>query len=176
MSAIPSNAVQANPYGAPRAAVDDAKEEYQPVRIFAVSGRIGRARYITYTVGLSFLIMFLIGVLGALLGPAGPVVMAIGWIAVIVISYMLTVQRCHDFDTTGWLALVGLIPLVNLIFWFIPGSDARNRFGAKTPPNSVGVLIAVWILPVLFVVGIVAAISIPAYQQYVQKAKQQQVK
>jgi uncharacterized membrane protein YhaH (DUF805 family) len=175
MSAIPSS-VQANPYGAPRAAVDDSPEEYQPVRIFAVSGRIGRARYITYTVGVSFLIMFLAGVLGALLGPVGQALIVVGWIGVVVISYMLTVQRCHDFNTTGWLALVGLIPLVNLIFWFIPGTDGRNRFGAKTPPNSVGVLIAVWILPVLFVVGIVAAISIPAYQQYVERAKTKQVK
>ena len=176
MSAIPSNAVQANPYGAPRAAVDDAKEEYQAVRIFAVSGRIGRARYIAYTVGIPLIIMFIAGMLGAFLGSVGAVLIAIGWIAVIVVSFMLTVQRCHDFDTTGWLALVGMIPLVNLIFWFIPGSDGRNRFGAKTPPNSTGVLIAVWILPVLFIVGIVAAISIPAYQQYVTKAKQQQVK
>jgi uncharacterized membrane protein YhaH (DUF805 family) len=176
MSAVPSNAVQANPYGAPRAAVDDAKEEYQPVRIFAVSGRIGRARYITYSVGVSFLIMFIAGLLAALLGPVGTALSVIAWIGVVVVSIMLTVQRCHDFDTTGWLALLALIPLANLIFWFIPGTDGRNRFGAKTPPNSVGVLIAVWILPVLFVVGIVAAVSIPAYQQYVMKAKQQQVK
>ena len=126
MSAIPSNAVQANPYGAPRAAVDDAHEKFQPVRIFAVSGRIGRARYITYTMGLSLLISFIAGMLGALLGPIGAALIAVGWVAIIVISVMLTIQRCHDFDTTGWLALLAVIPLVNLIFWFIPGSDGDN--------------------------------------------------
>jgi uncharacterized membrane protein YhaH (DUF805 family) len=174
--ATPSNAVQANPYGAPRATVDDSREEFQPVRIFAVSGRIGRARYIAYTVALPLIVMFIAGLLGGFLGPVGVVAIAVGWIAVLAISIMLTVQRCHDFDTTGWLALLGLIPLVNLIFWFIPGSDSRNRFGAPTPPNSTGVLIAVWILPALFLVGIIAAISIPAYQQYVERAAQKQAK
>jgi Tfp pilus assembly major pilin PilA len=36
------------------------------------------------------------------------------------------------------------------------------------------VLIAVWILPVLFVGGIVAAIALPAYQDYVKRAQAKQ--
>jgi len=165
-------AISQNPYGAPRAAVAD-KEAFQPVKIFSVSGRIGRARYIGYTMGLSFLIMLLGGLAGALLGPLGNVAVVVAWLAVLVLSMMLTVQRCHDFDTTGWLSLLALIPLVNLIFWFIPGTDGRNRFGAKTPPNSVGVVIAMCVVPVVFVVGILAAVSIPAYQDYVKRAQQQ---
>ena len=38
--------VMKNPYGAPRAMVGDAAEQFQPVKLFAVSGRIGRARYV----------------------------------------------------------------------------------------------------------------------------------
>ena len=167
-------AVQQNPYGAPRAAVDDAPEQYQPVRVFAVSGRIGRARFILYTMGLPLLIMFVVGLVGALLGPAGVALMAIGWVAVVVLSLMLSVQRCHDFNATGWLAIAFLIPLVNLIFWFMPGTDGPNRFGAKTSPNSTGVLIGVWIVPAIFVIGIIAAVSIPAYQGYVKRAQTQQ--
>jgi uncharacterized membrane protein YhaH (DUF805 family) len=87
---------------------------------------------------------------------------------------MLTIQRCHDFNTSGWLALLMVVPLANLIFFFIPGSDGPNRFGAPTPPNSVGVLIAAWLIPVFFVVGILAAITIPAYQDYAKRAGQAQ--
>ena len=36
--------VMQNPYGAPRAMVGDRAEEFQPVKLLAVSGRIGRAR------------------------------------------------------------------------------------------------------------------------------------
>ncbi len=61
---------------------------------------------------------------------------------------------------------------MNLIFWFIPGTDGPNRFGAKTPPNSVLVLIVVWLFPALFIGGIVAAVAIPAYSDYVKRAQQ----
>jgi hypothetical protein len=57
-----------------------------------------------------------------------------------------------------------------MLFWFVPGTDGPNRFGAKTPPNSVGVLIGVWIVPAIFVLGVMAAIALPAYQDYVKRA------
>jgi len=161
-----------NPYVAPRSAVADSQEEFQPVRVLAVSGRIGRARYIAYSLGLSMLIMIVAGGLGAFMGDLGAILNLLGWAAVVVISIMLSVQRCHDFNTTGWLSILALIPLVNLIFWFIPGTDGPNRFGAPTPPNSIPVLIVVWIFPVLFFTGIIAAVSIPAYQDYVKRSQQ----
>lgn len=166
------NAVQPNPYSAPRAALDDAREEYQPVRVFSVSGRIGRVRYIVYSMGLTLIIMFLAGVLGAFLGPAAGAVVVVAWIAVVAISLMLSIQRSHDFNMTGWFSILALVPLVNVIFWFIPGTDGANRFGAKTPPNSTGVLIAVWLVPAIFIGGIIAAIAIPAYVDYSKRAEQ----
>lgn len=158
-----------NPYAAPKAAVDDAADETQPVRIFAVSGRIGRVRYINNLVGLYILFGIVTGALTAL---AGPLAQAL-WIGYMVLAFMLTIQRCHDFDTSGWLSLLSLVPLANLVFWFIPGSGGRNRYGAPTPPNSVFSLILVWIVPLL-IVGILAAVAIPAYQTYVKRAEQAQ--
>src|SRR5688572_486262 len=166
--------VMQNPYGAPRAAVGDAAEQFQPVRIFAVSGRIGRARYVVYSIVLTMLIMFVAGLASAFLGPAGIAVIVVGYIAMIVLSIMLTIQRSHDFNMSGWFSLLALVPLVNVIFWFIPGTDGPNRFGAKTPPNSVPVLVGLWIVPLVFVGGIIAAVSIPAYQDYVKRAQTQQ--
>lgn len=163
---------QHNPYVAPRAAVADAAEEFQPVRVFAVAGRVGRVRYILYTMGLPMVVMFFIGLLSGFIGAAGIALIIAGWVAVVVLSIMLTIQRSHDFNMTGWFALLGLVPLVNLAFWFIPGTDGANRYGAKTPPNGIGVLIGVWIVPALFIGGILAAIAIPAYQDYAKRAEQ----
>ncbi len=157
-----------NPYAAPRAALDVAAEETQPVRLFAVSGRIGRVRYIAYLMGLYVLFAILTFAAAALAGPLATVL----WVAYVALAFMLTIQRCHDFNTTGWLALVSLLPLVNLIFWFIPGTDGRNRWGPPTPANSTLSVVLVWILPLLALVGIVAAIALPAYQQYVKRAQQ----
>jgi hypothetical protein len=98
--------------------------------------------------------------------------MVVGWVAMVVISIMLTIQRSHDFNMSGWFALLWLVPLANFAFWFVPGTDGENRYGAKTPPNGIAVLIGAWLLPILFVGGIVAAISLPAYQDYVKRAEQ----
>ncbi len=157
-----------NPYAAPRAAVGDAAEETQPVRIFSVSGRVGRVRYIGYLIGL----YILFGVLAFLVALVAAPLAIVVWLAYMVLAFMLTIQRCHDFNTTGWLSLVSLIPLVNFIFWFIPGTEGTNRYGPRTPPNSTLTIVLVWILPAIAIIGIVAAIAIPAYQSYVKRAQQ----
>src|SRR3954463_16138646 len=134
-----------NPYAKPNAAVTEAAEDYQEVKVFATSGRIGRVRYIAYGMGIYFLFAMIGAGLAAILGAFGGV---IAWVAIMVVGFMLTIQRCHEFNTTGWLSILMLVPLVNLIFWFIPGTDGANDYGSKTPPNSTGVIVAALIIPI----------------------------
>ena len=85
---------------------------------------------------------------------------------------MLMIQRSHDFNTSGWLSILILVPLINFVFLFIPGPNGTNRWGSKTPPNSTAVVIGAWICALIIPLsGIVAAIAIPAYQQYGERAK-----
>src|SRR3954470_19881804 len=167
--------VMHNPYGAPRAMVGD-REEFQPVKLFAVSGRIGRARYIVYSMLVSFVLVLPAMALVALSPGPGLAVLAIAYVATFVMSIMLTIQRSHDFNMTGWFSLLVFVPFANLLFWFVPGTDGANRFGAKTQPNSTRVTVALWIVPVVFVIGIVAAVSIPAYQDYAQRSAVQKMR
>ncbi|NNF95929.1 MAG: DUF805 domain-containing protein, partial [Halobacteria archaeon] len=102
------------------------------------------------------------------------------YIAMIVISVMLAVQRLHDLDKTGWLYLLILVPILNLIFalymLFAPGSAGANRYGSPPPPNSTGVKVAAWLLIIVFFGGgILAAIAIPAYNGYVQQSQETQL-
>lgn len=158
-----------NPYQAPTAAVADASDATQPVRLFSTAGRIGRARYIAYGLGLYLFSVFL-GVAGArLFGEVGAVLATVAGVAMALLGVMLTIQRCHDFNVTGWLALLIVVPLANLVFLFIPGTDGPNRFGAPTPPNSVGVLVVAWLIPGIAIAGMIAAIALPAYQAYLQR-------
>ena len=92
----------------------------------------------------------------------------------LVVGVMLTIQRCHDFDVSGWLSLLLIVPVAPLLFWIIPGTKGANRFGGPTPPNSTGVVVLALILPILFFVGIIAAIALPAYQSYVERARMAQ--
>jgi uncharacterized membrane protein YhaH (DUF805 family) len=170
----------ANPYRAPAAAVADAAEQYQPVNIYSAAGRIGRARYIAYTLGISILFGVVVAAVAGGLGAAGfgavaAIATIVLYLGLIVWMFLLTIQRAHDFNTTGWLSILMLVPLVNLIFWFIPGTDGENRFGGQTPPNGVLVLIAAWLVPVLFIGGIAAAVALPAYSDYVKRAQERQL-
>ncbi|HEX7054969.1 MAG TPA: DUF805 domain-containing protein [Burkholderiales bacterium] len=157
----------ANPYAAPKAAVDDADDAPQPVKVFAVSGRIGRVRYINNLIGFYILFALVVGALSFVVGPLAQLL----WLGYMVLAFMLTIQRCHDFNTTGWLSILSLVPLVNLMFWFIPGSDGRNRYGPPTPPNGIVSVVLVWFVPILMV-AVLAAAAIPAYQTYVKRAQQ----
>jgi uncharacterized membrane protein YhaH (DUF805 family) len=164
----------ANPYRTPAAAVADGAAEFQDVRLFAVSGRIGRVRYIGYTIGVWLLGAMLAGALGAL-GKFGALLGMLVWVGMLALMFTLTIQRAHDFNTTGWLSLLALIPLVNFIFWFIPGTDGDNDYGAPTTPNSTLTIVLVLVAPLL-IISILAAIALPAYNDYVKRAKAMQMK
>jgi|GraSoiStandDraft_4_1057263.scaffolds.fasta_scaffold178039_2 uncharacterized membrane protein YhaH (DUF805 family) len=165
-----------NPYAAPRTNVarrDDSTEDFGEIKIWTSEGRIGRVRYIGYTFGMTMLIAILVGLAAALLGTASPTVAfgvgAVGYLAIIVVQILLTIQRSHDMNVTGWLCLISLIPLAALVFWFVPGTRGENNYGKQPPPNTAGAVALAFIVPVIVIVGIVAAVAIPAYQQYAQQ-------
>ena len=70
---------------------------------------------------------------------------------------------------TGWLSLISLIPLGVLVFWFVPGTPGENDYGKRPPPNTTGAVVLACLLPFFVIVGIVAAVAIPAYQQYAEQ-------
>jgi uncharacterized membrane protein YhaH (DUF805 family) len=170
----------ANPYRTPGAQVaDQGTEELSQVKLLSIAGRIGRVRYIGYSVGIT-LVFYAFIALGAGLSAGagiellGGAIIVAAVIGMLIVAVMLTIQRCHDFDVSGWLSLLLIVPVAPLLFWIIPGTKGTNRFGAPTPPNSTGVVVLALILPILFFVGIIAAIALPAYQSYVERARMAQ--
>jgi uncharacterized membrane protein YhaH (DUF805 family) len=163
----------ANPYRAPAAAVADSTGDFQDVRLFAVSGRIGRLRYIGYTICVWLVGSMLAGVLAAL-GKFGLVLGVLAYLAMVVLMFTLTIQRTHDFNSTGWLSLLVLIPFAYFVFWFIPGTDGENDYGSPTPPNSALTVALVVLVPIVFI-AILSAIALPAYNDYVKRAKAAQM-
>lgn len=82
-----------------------------------------------------------------------------------------TIQRAHDLNTSGWLSLILLIPLAGFVFFIVPGSRGENRYGPRPPPSSNGVILLACTLPLLIVAGVLGAIAIPAYQDYVTRVQ-----
>ena len=172
-----------NPYSAPGADVATT-EQYGQVKVLSASGRLGRLRYLAYGIGIYFLASLLQGVVAAIVVPmgesAGMAILSVSVLVslfLVVFSFMLAIQRLHDMNASGWLALLMLVPVVNLImllvFLFAPGTQGENNYGAQPPPNGIGVVLTSLVLPVAFV-GVIAAIAIPAYQDYVQRAQEMQ--
>jgi uncharacterized membrane protein YhaH (DUF805 family)/Tfp pilus assembly major pilin PilA len=169
-----------NPYAAPQANValnESGVDEYGEVRVFSVSGRIGRVRYLAYSIGLSLLVFLGLGIIAAIAAAVmgdpsvAIVVVALGYFAAILIQFLPAIQRSHDMNVTGWLSLIVLVPFGTLVFLFAPGTRGENNYGLRPPPNGVGVILVACLLPLFFVGGILAAIAIPAYQDYTIRAQ-----
>jgi len=183
-----NNAVD-NPYETPDASggIDNA-QDYKP-RIFSTKGRIGRLRYLAYSMIYNIIILFLIGIASAILIPAASsaspegasalitIIVAIMYIPLIVTFFIVARRRLNDLNQSGWLSLIMIVPLLNvffglyLLFW--PGTNGTNEYGPAPQANTALEIIVGLIAPI-FIVGVLAAIAIPAYQDYVERAQQAQ--
>ena len=163
----------ATPYATPKAAVAEALPEFGELKAFTTDGRIGRLRYLAWSMVLMLACLPLFGIAGGFFAASeilGGLLMVVVGIAVAVVGIMFGVQRLHDIGWSGWLLLVTLVPIVggvfSLLMFIIPGSTAANRFGPPPPPNSRAVKILALLWVAIIVIGIVAAIALPAYMGY----------
>lgn len=173
-----SSAPAQSPYTPPQAQVGESLPEFGELKYFTAQGRIGRVRYLGWSMGLILALIPLFAVIAGLASIAAPVGMLLGvavCVGMVVASVFFGVQRLHDIGWSGWLWLVNFVPLVGSVFallmLLLPGTAGANRYGPPPPPNSRGVLLLAWgsvLLP--FLIGIGAAVSIPAYQDYVKRA------
>ncbi|HEU4777909.1 MAG TPA: DUF805 domain-containing protein [Telluria sp.] len=188
-----------NPYNAPTADLSQERagdETYEPL-IWSIHGRIGRLRYLAYGALLLVAVLVLTTTISTMLAVFGPIALMIAavlaYIPILAVGFTLAKRRLNDMNLSGWLSLLQLLPvactmiwprvamvqlwapLAGLVFWawliFWPGSKQENDFGLPPCRNSTGVVIGALILPAIFIIGIVAALSIPAYQSYMQRAR-----
>jgi len=177
-SYAPPSPDQDSPYAPPRAAVGEALPDFAPLKPFSFQGRIGRLRFLAWTMVLT-LVTLGIGIVLALFGLAllssdsnAGLILA-GLLAFILVaalgfvSIQFSVQRLHDIGWSGWLWLLNLVPFIGSFFPFVmmvvPGNSTANRYGAPPPPNSnaVKVLSALWLvfIAMLFIGGLAGGLT-----------------
>lgn len=173
-----------NPYESPKSnTLNSTSETYKP-KLLAVHGRIGRLRYLAYSMIALFIFVIGIGIPAAILipnftaGDSGGMLIGlvlITYIPLLVFSVLIAKRRFNDLNHSGWWQLliyipyIGLIPVLYMLLW--PGTKGSNSYGPEPEKNSGLLIVAGFILPI-FLVGILAAIAIPAYQDYVERAQQ----
>ncbi|SEK62389.1 Uncharacterized membrane protein YhaH, DUF805 family [Roseateles sp. YR242] len=165
-----------NQYAPPTAMVADVAAEHEgtsELNYFSANGRVGRLRYLAYVTGASLIHAVVAGLLtlvfrGSVLAI---VVNTALYLALFAFTIVTGIKRCHDMNISGWWSATFFIPLIGLAWIFWPGTQGPNRFGPPPPANTTGVRVLALVLPVIFVIGVLAAISIPAYMNYMKKAQ-----
>jgi uncharacterized membrane protein YhaH (DUF805 family) len=178
-----------SPYTPPRADLGATSTEFATLKPFSFDGRIGRLRYLAWTMVLTLILMAVCGVFavvalalidsdstaGLILGSLLALIVFVGFAFV---SIQINVQRLHDIGWSGWLWLINLVPFVGSIFPFVtmamPGDTGPNRYGPPPPPNSaaVKVLASLWLAFIaLMLVGVLAG-GISSLQEEYESAAQ----
>lgn len=102
-------------------------------RYATFSGRARRPEYWYFTLFCMVVSIVLSIVDGALFGQGISPLSSIFSLAVFLPGLAVLVRRLHDTDRTGWLALLGIVPLVGwivlIVFCCQRGTQGRNRFG-----------------------------------------------
>lgn len=143
----------------------------QPIRLWPADGRLGRARLVAYSTA-AYLALGLAAFAGMATGAAGVFVAMLLLLGALAFGVVLVVQRSHDLGLSGWWSIVYFVVPLAAFYWVLaPGTRGPNRFGAPPAPNSTGVIVVACLLPLVFVLGMVAAVALPAYQDYTVRAK-----
>ncbi|MDN3221871.1 DUF805 domain-containing protein [Pseudomonas nunensis] len=176
-----------SPYAPPRATVGEALPAFATLKPFSFEGRIGRLRFLAWTMALT-LVTLAVGSVLALFGLAligadstaglilGGLVAFILFVALGFVSIQFSVQRLHDCGWSGWLWLLNLVPFVGSFFPFVimvvPGNPTANQYGAPPPPNSTAVKVLAWLWVVFIALIFIGALAggITAIQQEYESA------
>lgn len=152
--------VATSPYAPPRSAVAQDWPDVGELKVFTVQGRIGRLRYLAWSMALLFVALIMFAVCMTLMSMSlitGGLFGAVACVAFLVVSIQIGAQRLHDAGWSAWLLLLNLVPFVGSVFPFlmmaVPGNAGPNQYGAPQPPNSKGVkfLAALWV-PALIII------------------------
>lgn len=150
---------------------------------YSVHGRFGRLSYLAWLFITSVLyscalvVVTLLGLItvatyngeavgiqdyiGTGLGVITLIALIIVIIGAAVLSIIVSIRRLHDLNKSGWLCLLFLLPIVNIIFGFYlmlaPGTQATNNYGpvriTEQTEKLIGILYCIF-LATIFVLYI----------------------
>jgi uncharacterized membrane protein YhaH (DUF805 family) len=141
-----------------------------PLSAFSLRRRMARVEFIAHTVSAALVAIVLLSALAsfiALFLPGlAPTLFPLAFSLVLYVVVPLTimlfaVRRLHDTGKPGWLVLLLLVPVVNILIMTLlaawPGSAEANAFGAARPAPSTAALTAAVALPLLLLAAFFAS-------------------
>lgn len=112
-------------------------------KLFSAGGRIGRLEYFLTIVGIWGVLIIIWAITAFLDAPALLLLLIlVAWLVATVVSVFAGIKRLHDFDQSGWLILLNLIPFVGfillLVLLFKGSSPGLNQYGYADSGSVMG--------------------------------------
>lgn len=161
-------------------------EGFSNRRFFDWHGRVSRVQFLAYSTFNALIALMLVALLFVMIGGFQGMVNAsseqlpmsllgAGSVGVAVLLYLqlaVSKRRFNDLNKTGWLALLMLVPGVNVLVYLyllaVEGTAGANYYGLPARPASQLKTVLMVLIPLLVMslIGLLTQVVVPSYQSY----------
>ena len=161
-------------------------EGFNNRRFFDWHGRVSRVQFLAYSTFNALIALMLVALLFVMIGGFQGIVNAsseqlpmsllgassVGVAVLFYLQLAVSKRRFNDLNKTGWLALLMLVPGVNILVYLyllaVEGTADANYYGLPARPATQLKTVLMILIPLLVMslIGLLTQIVVPSYQSY----------
>lgn len=161
-------------------------EGFNNRRFFDWHGRVSRVQFLAYSTFNALIALMLVALLFVMIGGFQGMVNAsseqlpmsllgassVGVAVLFYLQLAVSKRRFNDLNKTGWLALLMLVPGVNVLVYLyllaVEGTAGANYYGLPARPATQLKTVLMVLIPLLVIsfIGLLTQIVVPSYQSY----------
>lgn len=161
-------------------------EGFNNRRFFDWHGRVSRVQFLAYSTFNALIALMLVALLFVMIGGFQGManasseqlpmsLLGASSVGVAVLFYLqlaVSKRRFNDLNKTGWLALLMLVPGVNILVYLyllaVEGTAGANYYGLPARPATQLKTVLMVLIPLLVIslIGLLTQIVVPSYQSY----------
>jgi len=161
-------------------------EGFNNRRFFDWHGRVSRVQFLVYSTFNALIALMLVALLFVMIGGFQGManasseqlpmsLLGASSVGVVVLFYLqlaVSKRRFNDLNKTGWLALLMLVPGVNILVYLyllaVEGTAGANYYGLPARPATQLKTVLMVLIPLLVMslIGLLTQVVVPSYQSY----------
>lgn len=161
-------------------------EGFNNRRFFDWHGRVSRVQFLAYSTFNALIALMLVALLFVMIGGFQGMVNAsseqlpmsmlgassVGVVVLFYLQLAVSKRRFNDLNKTGWLALLMLVPGVNILVYLyllaVKGSEGANYYGLPARPATQLKTLLMVLIPLLVIslIGLLTQVVVPSYYSY----------
>ena len=161
-------------------------EGFNNRRFFDWHGRVSRVQFLAYSTFNALIALMLVALLFVMIGGFQGMVNAsseqlpmsllgassVGVAVLFYLQLAVSKRRFNDLNKTGWLALLMLVPGVNILVYLyllaVKGSEGANYYGLPARPATQLKTVLMVLIPLLVMslIGLLTQVVVPSYHSY----------